>query len=94
MKSFFDKSYFSYLVILGGSVLLLISFGIRHTSGLYLVPISDHLQTGREIFGLAVAIQFLLIGIGSRASKRTGYIAIKRSTTLSHPASVSSLQAE
>ena len=65
MKSFFDKSYFSYLVILGGSVLLLISFGIRHTSGLYLVPISDHLQTGREIFGLAVAIQFLLIGIGS-----------------------------
>ena len=43
----------------------LISFGIRHTSGLYLVPISDHLQTGREIFGLAVAIQFLLIGIGS-----------------------------
>ena len=65
MKSFFDKSYFSYLVILGGGVLLLISFGIRHTSGLYLVPISDHLQTGREIFGLAVAIQFLLIGIGS-----------------------------
>ncbi len=65
MKSFFDKSYLSYLVILGGSVLLLISFGIRHTSGLYLVPISDHLQTGREIFGLAVAIQFLLIGIGS-----------------------------
>ena len=65
MKSFFNKSYFSYLVILGGSVLLLISFGIRHTSGLYLVPISDHLQTGREIFGLAVAIQFLLIGIGS-----------------------------
>ena len=65
MKSFFDKSYFSYLVILGGSVLLLISFGIRHTSGLCLVPISDHLQTGREIFGLAVAIQFLLIGIGS-----------------------------
>ena len=65
MKSFFDKCYFSYLVILGGSVLLLISFGIRHTSGLYLVPISDHLQTGREIFGLAVAIQFLLIGIGS-----------------------------
>ena len=65
MKSFFDKSYLSYLVILGGSILLLISFGIRHTSGLYLVPISDHLQTGREIFGLAVAIQFLLIGIGS-----------------------------
>ena len=51
--------------MVGGCVLLLISFGIRHSSGLYLVPISNHLQTGREIFGFAVAIQFLLIGIGS-----------------------------
>ena len=53
------------LVIIGGCVLLLISFGIRHTSGLYMVPISDHLNSGREIFGFAVAIQFLMIGIGS-----------------------------
>ena len=53
------------LVIVGGCVLLLISFGIRHTSGLYMVPISDHLNSGREIFGFAVAIQFLMIGIGS-----------------------------
>ena len=51
--------------MVGGCVLLLISFGIRHSSGLYLVPISNHLQTGREVFGFAVAIQFLLIGIGS-----------------------------
>ena len=53
------------LVIIGGCVLLLISFGIRHTSGLYMVPISDHLSSGREVFGFAVAIQFLMIGIGS-----------------------------
>ena len=53
------------LVIIGGCVLLLISFGIRHTSGLYMVPISDHLNSGREIFGFAVAIQFLMKGIGS-----------------------------
>ncbi|MDG2416432.1 MAG: MFS transporter [Pelagibacterales bacterium] len=53
------------LVIIGGCVLLLISFGIRHTSGLYMVPISDHLNSGREVFGFAVAIQFLMIGIGS-----------------------------
>ena len=55
----------SYLVIIGGCVLLLISFGIRHTSGLYMVPISDHLNSGREVFGFAVAIQFLMIGLGS-----------------------------
>ena len=53
------------LVIIGGCVLLLISFGIRHTSGLYMVPISDHLNSGREVFGFAVAIQFLMIGFGS-----------------------------
>ena len=46
-------------------VLLLVSFGIRHSSGLYLIPISDHIQTGREVFGFAIAIQFLMIGIGS-----------------------------
>ena len=53
------------LVIVGGCVLLLVSFGIRHSSGLYLIPISDHIQTGREVFGFAIAIQFLMIGIGS-----------------------------
>ena len=53
------------MVIIGGCVLLLISFGIRHSSGLYLIPISNQLGSGREIFGLAIAIQFLMIGFGS-----------------------------
>ena len=65
MSNSLNKNYLSNFVIVGGSILLLISFGIRHSSGLYLVPISNHLQTGREVFGFAVAIQFLLIGIGS-----------------------------
>ncbi len=65
MNDYIKKNYISNFVIIGGSILLLISFGIRHSSGLYLVPISNHLQTGREVFGFAVAIQFLLIGIGS-----------------------------
>ena len=63
MKFFRHSS--SLLVIVGGCVLLLVSFGIRHSSGLYLIPISDHIQTGREVFGFAIAIQFLMIGIGS-----------------------------
>ena len=65
MSNSLNKNYLSNFVIVGGSILLLISFGIRHSSGLYLVPISNHLQSGREVFGFAVAIQFLLIGIGS-----------------------------
>ena len=52
-------------VIIGGSVLLLISFGIRHSMGLYLLPISNYLNTGRELFGFAAALQVLMVGIGS-----------------------------
>ena len=44
---------------------MLVSFGIRHSSGLYLIPISNQLGSGREIFGLAIAIKFLMIGFGS-----------------------------
>ena len=52
-------------VIIGGGALLLISFGIRHSFGLYLLPITNYLNTGREIFGFAAALQVLMIGIGS-----------------------------
>jgi predicted MFS family arabinose efflux permease len=65
MKLFNQKKSTSLMVIIGGCVLLLISFGIRHSSGLYLIPISNQLGSGREIFGLAIAIQFLMIGFGS-----------------------------
>ncbi len=52
-------------VIIGGSVLLLISFGLRHSFGLYLLPISNYLNTGREVFSFGAALQVLMIGIGS-----------------------------
>ena len=60
-----NPNFIPLLVIIGGSVLLLISFGIRHSSGLYLLPISNYLDTGREVFGFAAALQVLMIGIGS-----------------------------
>ena len=60
-----NPNFIPLLVITGGSVLLLISFGIRHSSGLYLLPISNYLDTGREVFGFAAALQVLMIGIGS-----------------------------
>ena len=55
MKIDLSRNLVPFLVILGGSALLLISFGIRHSFGLYLLPISNHISAGREIFGFAAA---------------------------------------
>ena len=52
-------------VIVGGSALLLISFGIRHSMGLYLLPVSNYLNAGRELFGFSAALSVLMIGVGS-----------------------------
>ena len=65
MTYFSNKNLIPFFVIIGGSFLLLISFGIRHSMGLYLIPISEHLQTGRELFSFASALNVLTIGIGS-----------------------------
>ena len=65
MKISIDQKLIPIFVIIGGGALLLISFGIRHSFGLYLLPITDHLNAGREIFGFAAALQVLMIGIGS-----------------------------
>ena len=65
MKIPIDQKLIPIFVIIGGGALLLISFGIRHSFGLYLLPITSYLNTGREIFGFAAALQVLMIGIGS-----------------------------
>ena len=65
MNSHTKQNLIPLFVIVGGSVLLLISFGIRHSMGLYLLPISNYLNTGRELFGFAAALQVLMVGIGS-----------------------------
>ena len=65
MKISIDQKLIPIIVIVGGGVLLLVSFGIRHSFGLYLLPITNYLNTGREVFGFAAALQVLMIGIGS-----------------------------
>jgi len=55
-----------WLVILfGASALVTISLGIRQSMGLFLGPISLELNTGRELFSFAIAIQNLLWGLSS-----------------------------
>jgi predicted MFS family arabinose efflux permease len=62
------------IAILCGSFIVLASFGIRSSFGLFLQPMSLDLGWGREVFALAMAIQNLLWGasqpfIGAIADK-------------------------
>ena len=50
-------------IILLGCLVVILSMGIRQSFGLFLQPISHHLQTGREVFGLAIALQNLCFGL-------------------------------
>ncbi len=52
---------FPPLVWLGIGILI-ISLGIRQSFGIFMMPISDTFQSGREFFSLAIAVQNLLFG--------------------------------
>jgi predicted MFS family arabinose efflux permease len=51
------------IVFLTACLLLFLSFGTRATFGLYLQPVSGDLGWGREIFGLSIAIQNIVVGL-------------------------------
>src|ERR1700755_590737 len=51
-----------YLIIACGCVMAVLSFGPRATLGFSLQPMSQELGWGRDVFGLAIAIQNLLWG--------------------------------
>ena len=51
------------LVLACGSLVLLAGFGVRHTFGLFLQPMSIANDWGREVFAFAIAIQNLVWGI-------------------------------
>jgi len=53
----------SVKIIILGCLVVILSMGIRQCFGLFLQPISHHLQTGREVFGLAIALQNLSFGL-------------------------------
>src|SRR3712207_4414576 len=51
-------------IVLAGCLVALIGFGPRASAGLFQVPMTGEFGWGRDIFGLAIAIQNLLWGIG------------------------------
>src|SRR5215813_6856687 len=51
-----------YLIVACGCLMAILSFGPRATLGFFLQPMSQELGWGRDVFGLAIAIQNLLWG--------------------------------
>lgn len=51
------------VVLVCGTVVLLISFGIRTSFGLFLRPVIGEFGWGREVFAFAIALQILLWGV-------------------------------
>jgi len=50
------------VVLLCGTIVLLLAYGIRTSFGIYLQPMSADLGWGREVFALAIAVQNLMWG--------------------------------
>ncbi|WP_026024337.1 MFS transporter, partial [Enterovibrio norvegicus] len=51
------------LMVWLGIGILIISLGIRQSFGIFMMPISDTFQSGREFFSLAIAVQNLMFGM-------------------------------
>jgi MFS family permease len=52
------------LIVLSGCLIALITFGPRASSGLFQLPMITEYGWGRDTFGLAIAVQNLLWGVG------------------------------
>src|SRR6202011_1134339 len=52
------------VIIVCGCVIALLSFGPRSSMGFFIQPMSRDLSWGRDVFGLALAVQNLLWGLG------------------------------
>jgi len=50
------------VILLAGTVVLILAFGIRTSFGIFMVPISSDMGWGREVFGFSMAMQNLLWG--------------------------------
>ena len=52
------------VIIICGCVIALLSFGPRSSLGFFIQPMSREFSWGRDVFGLALALQNLLWGLG------------------------------
>jgi MFS family permease len=61
-------------IIFCGGIILTLSFGIRHSFGMFMMPMISDFHWGREVFGFGIALQNLMWGL---AQPITGRIADK-----------------
>jgi MFS family permease len=59
------RSYAPEIIVAAGCLIALITFGPRASAGLFQIPMTVQFGWGRDIFGLALAIQNLLWGLGA-----------------------------
>ncbi|KRE17910.1 MFS transporter [Bosea sp. Root381] len=59
------RSYAPELILAAGCAVALITFGPRASAGLFQIPMTVEFGWGRDTFGLAIAIQNLLWGLGA-----------------------------
>ena len=52
-------------VVLCGCMIAMLTFGPRASSGIFMLPMTSEFGWGRDTFGLAIAIQNLLWGVGT-----------------------------
>jgi len=50
-------------IIVAGCIIAMVSFGVRSTFGLFTLPVTAEFGWGREVYGLALAIQNLIWGL-------------------------------
>ena len=55
------------LLLVAAAIILLLSFGIRQSFGLFLEPMTDELDWSRSVFAFAIALQNLLWGLSQPA---------------------------
>lgn len=65
MNATSGRSYAPEIIVAAGCLIALISFGPRASAGLFQIPMTSQYGWGRDIFGLALAIQNLLWGLGA-----------------------------
>jgi len=51
------------IIIVAGCVIAMTSFGVRSTFGLFTLPVTAEFGWGREVYGLALAVQNLMWGL-------------------------------
>ena len=70
------------VIVVCGCLIGMLTFGPRSTFGFFMQPMSREFAWGRDVFGLALAIQNLLWGFGQPIS---GFQAIQSTTRPASP---------